>query len=248
MLRFELEPRRGQRRDADVAAVAAQQGELGYGGSVRGASDDGRRLDAALERAQAAREADAERFQISLLEHPEHAEPRFGIRREPARLGLREEARGHGRELSRCARLDVDAESARVRERANEDVAAVRNAERRTVHAMGLAVARRLDPKRRWVAPGVPRERVAQQGAAREVLGAAPCVHRGYHALPIFGRHERRDGGVGKRAPVGVVELCGAGAARHDTRRKISEVLIPPNAKLLLITYSVPSVRGAATM
>jgi hypothetical protein len=26
---------------------------------------------------------------------------------------------------------------------------------------------------------------------------------------------------------------------RHDTRRKINEVLMPPNAKLLLMTYSV---------
>ena len=61
--------------------------------------------------------------------------------------------------------------------------------------------------------PRILRERVAQQRAARKVFGAAPCMHRGYHALPILGRHERRDGGAFERAPVGVVELDGAGAA-----------------------------------
>ena len=67
-------------------------------------------------------------------------------------------------------------------------------------------------------------------------------------AFAIRSRDERGDELVGEVPPIGVIEVERAGAAHHCARRKTNEVLIPPNAKLLLMTNSVWIARDSSTM
>ncbi len=103
----------------------------------------------------------------------------------------------------------------------------MREADRGPGHALGLALGCRPQLVRESAAAGELPERIPQQCAPGETLGAPPGVRKCRAAFPIGHRGERGHELVGEVAPIGIIKVQRTGAAHYAARRKTGEVSIP---------------------